>query len=191
MATQRSGKPATRAPSDLERVVLGVIWRDGPCTAYRVRQEFVESPTSHWSGSQGSIYPLLRKLESRGLVSSRRDLDDQRNTKQLNITPAGKKQLQAWFDPVQSPDSFLLEYDAIRTRMFFVQVLTPARRERYFDQLEQRLRDQQKQFAREIRGCTDDQLLHRIAWEGLLASNKAKLGWLASVRQTLSQADAG
>ena len=54
--------------TDLEQAALGVVWRDGPCTPYQVRKQFLDSPTPSWSGSAGTIYPLMRRLEDMGLV---------------------------------------------------------------------------------------------------------------------------
>jgi PadR family transcriptional regulator len=54
-------KKTKRALTELESCVLGVVWQRGPCTAYTVRRE-------HWSSSAGSIYPVLARLESLGLI---------------------------------------------------------------------------------------------------------------------------
>ena len=172
--------------SDLEFLVLGVIWRDGPCTAYRIRQEFAESPNSHWSGSQGSIYPLLRKLENHQLIGSKASSGDQRKTRLVTITPAGKRQLISWYD-VSRPRSVLLqENDAIRTRLFFINVLPVAKRKKYFDYMMVLLRQQQDELVAEIENCGSDQLQYRIAWEGVLAINEARQKWLSKTRRLLN-----
>ena len=58
-----------RTTSELEGAVLGVIWQEGPCTAYTIRKQFVASPSPQWSGSAGAIYPLVRRLEKKRLLA--------------------------------------------------------------------------------------------------------------------------
>ena len=58
MARQKSSRTDT---TELEAAVLGVVWQDGPCTPYAIRQHFLESPAPRWSGSAGAIYPLVRR----------------------------------------------------------------------------------------------------------------------------------
>lgn len=183
MSTENSKVPVL---SNLEFLVLGVIWRDGPCTAYRIRKEFADSPNSFWSGSQGSIYPLLRKLESHEFVKSKADSGDQRKTKLVTITPAGKRQLMFWFD-VSRPRSMLLqEYDSIRTQLFFIDVLPISKQKKYVDRLMTMLREQRDEIAKEIRNCDSDKPHYRIAWQGVLATNEARQKWLTSVRRQLN-----
>ena len=61
---------AAEEPTELEAAVLGVIWQQGPCTAYAIRREFQTSDSPRWSGSAGATYPLLRRLEKLELIKS-------------------------------------------------------------------------------------------------------------------------
>jgi len=46
---------------------------------------------------QGAIYPVLRSLESQGLLSSRREMSDSGPPRKFyQATPAGKEALQGW-----------------------------------------------------------------------------------------------
>ena len=56
--------------TDLELTVLGIIWKDGPSTAYALMRELAESPTSHYRAGAGSIYPLVARLKKRGYLNS-------------------------------------------------------------------------------------------------------------------------
>jgi hypothetical protein len=44
---------AMRCLTELEGAVPGLVGQHGPCTAYRVRQLFQQSPTSTWRASTG------------------------------------------------------------------------------------------------------------------------------------------
>ncbi len=57
---------ATQRLSELEAVVLGLVWSDGPCTAYAVRRTVQASLSAQWSGSAGAVYPAVARLEQRG-----------------------------------------------------------------------------------------------------------------------------
>ena len=54
--------------TELEATVLGELSIQQPCTAYAIRRAFAQSPTPTWSGSAGTIYPVLERLLRRKLV---------------------------------------------------------------------------------------------------------------------------
>jgi DNA-binding PadR family transcriptional regulator len=56
--------------SEMEGCVLALIWSGGPLMPYAIRQVFRKSPSPQWSGSAGSIYPLVDRLERRALIRS-------------------------------------------------------------------------------------------------------------------------
>src|SRR5262245_30684654 len=85
-----------RALTDLEACVLGVVWRDGPCTAYAVRRELADSTAPRWSASAGSIYPVLQRLEAVGLVAATTRSWGARGKREFAATAAGQEQLRAW-----------------------------------------------------------------------------------------------
>src|SRR5690242_14236558 len=91
-------KPA-RPLSDLEGCVLGCLWKHGASTPYAVRRMFLDSPSSHWSGSAGAVYPLLERLERGGLVASRHAPRGARDGWTYSLTAAGRRRLRAWLEP--------------------------------------------------------------------------------------------
>ena len=117
--------------TELEGCVLGVVWLRGPCTAYVVRQEFLRSESSHWSGSAGAIYPLLVRLEKQGLVRSRSEAWGRGRKKQVTLTAAGRAALHAWMGPPLEPWIAKPTFDPIRTRFSFFGALSPAKRRRF------------------------------------------------------------
>lgn len=110
--------------TELEACVLALIVREGPCTAYSIRKQFEESLTSTWHASTGSIYPLIRRMTDRGLLSRRDVESDGRGSKEIEATPAGRRAAQAWLrdvpDWIGEPAA-----DPIRTRLNFFNVLAP------------------------------------------------------------------
>ena len=65
--------PTSPAPesalSELEGGVLGLVTEAPGSTAHSIREQFRQSRSSHWSGSAGAIYPLVKKLHEQGLLA--------------------------------------------------------------------------------------------------------------------------
>ena len=102
--------------SELEAAVLCVLRRTGGCTPYRVRKALAQSPTPRFSGSAGAIYPLIRRMEKQGLVSTQADKTGKRTHRVAKTTTAGAKALRKW---ILTPDSrdFGIPFDPILTRV--------------------------------------------------------------------------
>jgi DNA-binding PadR family transcriptional regulator len=91
-----------KAPSDTdpklsvneyEGAVLGALARIEPATRYRLVKTFRESPTNSHSPSNGSLYPLVARLISRGMIESR---PGSRRSEQLSLTEDGQRALAGW-----------------------------------------------------------------------------------------------
>ncbi len=111
---------------DVQSVLLGFLM-NASMTGYDLRKAFSMS-FSFFSGlSYGSIYPSLKKMESRGLVSKQVEIQDGApNRKVYTITEAGKRvfldALRSPFVPEQPKSAFLV-------RLFFFAHLPPEERE--------------------------------------------------------------
>jgi len=124
-----------KAPSELEGVCLGLIHKLQPCTAYQVRRALKDSPSSHWQASAGSVYPLLARLEQAALIGMTKDENDGRGRKFLRLTPAGRQGLKHWIRSGSQPDLVAAIMDPVRSRMFFLGVLSPRERRRHIGEL--------------------------------------------------------
>jgi DNA-binding PadR family transcriptional regulator len=111
--------------TELEGAALGIILRAGACTPYAVRRAFGSSPSRFWSGSAGAVYPLVRRLERRGLLAARADRKDGRARRIVHVTPAGRRAFDAWLlDPERAAD---FGFDPLRTRLFYSDLVPAAR----------------------------------------------------------------
>jgi len=175
-----------RVLSELEGVCLGLVRAREPCTAYLVRQELKAAPSSHWQASAGSVYPLLTRLEDKGLVVTTSDESDGRGRKLLRITPQGRASLRKWLLAGTGPELISSVTDPIRSRTFFLDVLSATQRATYVDELiveMERYLDKTKDHLSSM-SRTDDS----YAWLGALGAVKiaeARLEWLREVRNTL------
>ena len=123
--------PAMSAISELEGVVLGIVQSLQPCTAYAVRKRIVSSPSTHWSASGGSIYPLMARLEGAGLVRARADRGDGRQRRLFTLTTKGGRSLRKWILEAGTTDVAANVSDALRARAFFLDALGSTDRRRF------------------------------------------------------------
>lgn len=177
---------SARRLSDLECFTLGLVWETGPCSAYDIRRRLVDSPSSQWSGSAGAIYPLVRRLEKRGLLSSGASATGRRRRRLYSIRPAGIKALQAWIGPPLHADAVTVAHDPLRSRARFLGAATPGQRRKFVDAADGAL----------------DEVARRVArWHGLYAGKgsaiaaaltrsgeldiTARRTWLTEIRRAL------
>jgi len=160
--------------SELEGCVLGILWKRGPRSAYAVRREMLDSPSTHWSGSAGAIYPLLERLERRGWVRSRSASRGDRESTVYRITRAGRGHLTDWIEPPFEPDVVSIAMDPLRTRVHFLGALPPARRRAFLRQARAELVRHLEELASEP--VTDE--FDRQALRGGLRVTRARIAWL-------------
>jgi len=175
-----------RVLSELEGVCLGLVRKHEPCTAYLVRQELKAAPSSHWQASAGSVYPLLTRLEDEGLVVTTSDKADGRGRKLLRITRQGRASLKKWLLAGASSEPISSLTDPIRSRTFFLDVLSAAQQATYLDEL---IAEMERYLEK-----TNDHLSKMSETEdscgyfgalGAVRITEARLGWLRDVQKAL------
>ena len=117
--------------SELEACVLALIWADGPATPYVVRRTFLKSPSPQWSGSAGSIYPLIERLERRRLIFSVPHSTGERQGRRFSLAPAGRRALKRWLDPDIPAWVGGVPPDPLRTRIRFLSAVPVAARKEF------------------------------------------------------------
>jgi len=168
-----------RELSDLECVVLGLVWRKGSCTAYAIRKEFVQSSSSYWSGSAGAIYPLMERLEKRRLIESQAGSQGKRNHLLYSITSEGERELSRWLSDLPSNKSCVITFNPLRSRMFFLDALSREDRIAF-------LRNAQAKLKQEVPRALDKQgdylergdFFGNLAMESVLHTLRSQLSWL-------------
>lgn len=112
--------------TELEGAVLGAVVRDGPCTSYAVKELFRASPSEFWSGSAGSIYPLMKRLEQRGLVAAESGSTGRRGHRTYRATAAGRRAFVRWM--TDADRAAAMGFDPLRTRLVFMDQLSARAR---------------------------------------------------------------
>lgn len=91
------------ARPSLDYALLGLL-NKGPAAGYALRRIFQTTPLGIYSDSPGSIYPALRRLHRRGLVTAERAQQGRRR-RTYRITPRGRRTLRQWIEaPLTYPE---------------------------------------------------------------------------------------
>jgi len=177
--------------TELEGCVLGIVWERGPCTAYVIRTVFLESLSPYWSGSAGSIYPLVARLEARGLIAARVEPRGVRSRKELSLTPEGLAALHAWIRPLPEWTGSV-PVDPVRTRMFFLGALPPEEQDAFVADAEARARAAAEAVREEHEAAVrKDEVWEARATRGAILVQAARIEWLAEVRREIRKAQRG
>lgn len=177
-----------RILTELEGVCLGIINKQQPCTAYRVRCRLKEAPSSHWRASAGSVYPMLERLQQEEFLTSERDVDDGRGRQLLSVTQTGRKALKVWLLAGNERDLIASVTDPIRSRSFFLDLLPAQRRKKFIDELivkmEDYLAETEQHLALKSASSDRDEYLGSL---GAVKITEARLEWLELVREHLTE----
>ena len=174
--------------TDLENACLGVLWLHQPCTAYAVRKVFEQSLSSHWSGTGGTVYPLLKRLTQQGLVKSAARKGDGRATRIYQLTKSGTRELVTWLRPPLPEAAGLMTFDPIRVRLRFLAVLSKEDRQSFLDEARQKLEDH---LALALSMARDDKrkgdTFRYLSNRGGILAIRAQLAWLTEVEDNLNR----
>lgn len=172
--------------TELQGAALGIIGLSSPCTPYQVRRVFQQSPSPHWTGSSGAIYPMIRKLESAGLIRSRRYAVGRRPCRKYSITPAGNRALQKWLRDAITDKTIGVPVDALRTRIRFLATLPSPRRAKLINEVQHRLARHIEAVRADCRRrrASGDLFLY-LATRGAVLTLRARQVWLQEIRQRL------
>lgn len=172
--------------TELEHMILGVVGMYGPCTGYRVRRIFLDSLSSHWSGSAGAIYPALRRLEKQRLIRSAADRSTKRRTRELSLTPGGKRAVGEWLHPPLD-QSALMDLDPLRTRVRMLGLLPREQRRQFVAAAQEQLKALEEE-ARAVyqHAKREDDPFRTLVCKGALDALCTRVRWLRDVEQVVA-----
>jgi DNA-binding PadR family transcriptional regulator len=120
--------PSTKPP--LDYALLGLV-NQRPAAGYALRQIFQATPLGMYSDSPGSIYPALRRLHQRGLVTGLAERGGRRR-RVYAITPRGRRALRAWLDQPLTRAEVAAHRGVPELRLAFLSDCAPPARVRAF-----------------------------------------------------------
>jgi len=123
--------------TELEGVALSVVARSGSMTAYGVKEVLAGSPSRFWSGSAGAVYPLMKRLTKRGLLSPSDTATGRRAATTYTLSPDGQRALRAWLSDVdKAVDPGI---DPLRFRLLYLSLLNENEKQQFMSEVSQRL----------------------------------------------------
>jgi DNA-binding PadR family transcriptional regulator len=112
--------------NDHEGIFLSLVRRLQPTTAYQVAKVYERSPVTNYKTHKGKIYPIIARLEARGLLEKRQVAGDRRGTEEISCTTAGEGALREWV--MHDDPSHLLIDDPLRMKVQTFDLLSDAER---------------------------------------------------------------
>ena len=176
-----------RAPlSEIEGSVLALVQELGPVTPYVVRMDYRDSPTPQWSGSAGTIYPLVRRLLRRGLIRSTVHYTGDRRGRRIILTPAGRRAFRCWLALPGSASVAGVSPDPLRTRVRFLAALSTKARRQFITEAHRSALDQLRVLEADCERQRALGLFPYLMARGALLSMHARLAFLREVRAALN-----
>jgi DNA-binding PadR family transcriptional regulator len=79
------------------RYGLLALLAEAPSHGYQLKTAFERRTGSNWLLNIGQVYTTIQRLERDGFVESVESTEPDADRREYRITPAGRKQLDAWF----------------------------------------------------------------------------------------------
>lgn len=118
----------------VENIILGCL-SFGPKSGYEIKKIINMSSSWFYNASYGSIYPILKKHEEKGLVVSEEVVDNGRYKRLYRLTDKGYKVFHAWM--LQPPKLMTVKYEMAVKLMFFAKIAPEQRIKQIEEHIEQ------------------------------------------------------
>ena len=105
-----------------EGMLLALILRQQPVTAYQLFRFFETSPVTSINASKAQLYPAIKRLRERGLIEGRKVAGDGRGAEALSVTDAGRDMVRSWTRAIDATHITL--DDPLRTRILSFDMLS-------------------------------------------------------------------
>jgi DNA-binding PadR family transcriptional regulator len=176
-----------KTASTLEFALIGLL-RQQAQSGYDLRKTFTETAMRHYSDSPGSIYPALRRLQTKGLIEA--EPRDRRGREVFHLTPAGVEALLDWLGQDVGRDDLVGRLQELMLRFAFMDGNVPRSTAiRFLEQFERGL----SVYAAELRAKLERDSYLKPVHTGLLAFQsgvegmEAQLAWARQARARLAE----
>jgi len=171
--------------SEIEACVLALVSVDGPATPYAIRKVFLDSPSPQWSGSAGTIYPLIERLLRRKLIHSKVCLTGKRRGYRISVTSPGSRALKQWFS-VPIPEWVAgVPPDPLRTRVRFLDAISTDQREAFLVNAHQRTQAHLRAVEADCERKRAEGEFQYLMARGALLSMQSRCAFLREVAEVL------
>jgi DNA-binding PadR family transcriptional regulator len=171
--------------SEIEACVLALIHELGPVTPYAIRKDLLDSPTPQWSGSAGTIYPLVERLLRRGLIRAKSHYTGDREGRRISLTPVGLRAFHRWLSAPMPEWVAGIPPDPLRTRVRFLGALPTVAQKAFVKEAQVKARHQLRILKRDYALQRALGPFHRLMSRGALLSMRSRLSFLEEAAAAL------
>lgn len=174
----------------LEYVVLGLI-STGPQSGYSIITTFDREVYRRWSASPGAIYPMLKRLEKRGVIVG--ELEGAHRTRprrMYSLTPHGGQLLDEWLRARPSKTDVTEERDITLLKFLFAEKRLPRKEVlAWLAALEAALHDYELMFYTQRNPESSDWSPHQqLVVEAMIMEINLQRAWAIMARSRLQGA---
>jgi len=167
-------KSAKLELTEHEGMLLALLAREEPATAYQLYRIFEDSPVSSINTSKGQLYPAIRRLRERGLVAATKVAGDGRKAEDLRVTPEGLAAVQKWVREIGAAHVVL--DNPLRTRMLSLDLLTRAERMEWVARAKALVRAKQASVDEYLQSVSIP--YQQSAYQGITETLRVEMEWL-------------
>lgn len=180
-------KDNERELTTLEYVVLGLIGTE-PQSGYSIISAFNDEVYARWSASPGSIYPMLKRLEKRGIIAGELEvIHETRPRKMYRLTELGDVILGEWLR--SAPDKFAVTEERDITLLRFLFAEKRLSREEvlcWLDEYDEALDSYEMMFRTQRSPDAEDWSVHqRLVVHAMLMELNMQRDWVSTARERL------
>jgi DNA-binding PadR family transcriptional regulator len=166
-----------------EFAVLGLLY-SGPMHGYDLHKKLLADLGQVWHLSQSQCYAILKRLESRGDISSEPIPQEKLPPKQvLHITPAGRQHFAAWMGAPAGSSIRAIRMEFL-TRLYFTERYEPKNIERLFQAQCREVEKQIKRLTTTRQDLPGEQVFNRMSLEMRIRQLNLALDWLEDCRKS-------
>jgi DNA-binding PadR family transcriptional regulator len=174
--------------STADYTVLGVVWRDGPCTTYHVMLRLASSSSSFYRKRASSTYGVVQNLTKRGLLTPIGEEIGKRGDRPIGVTDEGMRVLKQWLAPPVPEVEAAYSNDLIRLRVNFIAALEPEEQAAFVKDAIRVLEALEHDHQESIQKRNSE--AQAIALIGHLYETQARIAWLHRLQGLLPIAPA-
>ena len=144
-----------------EMVLLGLLFRKAG-HGYDLHRKVVTDLGQVWHLSQSQAYAILKRLETRGDISTREIPQEKLPPRQeLHITAHGRRTFLAWLDTPSGGSTRAIRMEFV-TRLYFLNMYFPRKVPQAFKQQRAEAGTHIKRLEKTLKALPEDQIFNRM-----------------------------
>ena len=166
--------PSSARLTEHEGMLLALVLRQQPVTAYQLVKVHEQSPVSSINASKGQVYPAIRRLKERGFIISEKVANDGRQSETLSTTQLGVQAVRDWVTSLD--ESHVVIDDPLRTRILSFDLLTQEERLEWVVRAKRLVKERRERV--EAFGALLEEPYQQAALLNAIVTLGAKMKWL-------------